>query len=404
MLRKNYFSSQIIFILFIAVFITSCKTDEEIPAADAFRGDIISYELLHHYTSAQSDSVLAAYDPALLSYPNDYEIEIYKVIYKTIDANDNEVQASGAIVIPINSDIQFPLCLYDHGTVVMREEVPSRESEEILIGISYACGGYATALPDYLGMGDSPGLHPYCHAKTEASASVDILRATRNLCEEKQIQLNDQLFIFGYSQGGHAAMATTKDIQENHADEFTITASAPMSGPYDMDGAQTDFVLQDAPYGAPFYLPYLMFAYNEIYDMYDAPSDFLIAPYDQTLPALFDGYHDGWEIDNAMPSIPKQIIKTDVLEDFMNNPENPFRLALIQNDLTNWKPTIPMIMYYCTADELVNYQNAINAQNAFVANGSTTTATYQPSASASHTDCAEPCFIFARNTFDALKE
>jgi hypothetical protein len=182
MLRKNYFSSQIIFILFIAVQISSCKSDEEIPAADEFRGDLISYELLHHYTIAQSDSVLAAYDPALLSYPNDYEIEIYKVIYKTIDANDNEVQASGAIVIPINSDIQFPLCLYDHGTVVMRDEVPSRESEEILIGISYACGGYVTALPDYLGMGDSPGLHPYCHAKTEASASVDILRATRNLC------------------------------------------------------------------------------------------------------------------------------------------------------------------------------------------------------------------------------
>jgi hypothetical protein len=177
-----------------------------------------------------------------------------------------------------------------------------------------------------------------------------------------------------------------------------------MSGPYDMDGAQTDFVLQDDPYGAPFYLPYLMFAYNEVYDMYATPSDFLIAPYDVTLPALFDGYHEGWEIDNAMTSISKQIIKPEVLDDFMNNPENPFRLALIQNDLTNWKPTIPMIMYYCTADELVNYQNAINAQNAFAAIGSTSTATYQPSASASHTDCAEPCFIFARNTFDVLKE
>lgn len=404
MYRKNYAVFHIFLILFPVLLFNRCSKDPEIPATDDFRGEIISYELLHHYTLAQTDSALASYDPALLSYPNDYEIEIYKVLYKTIDADDNEVQASGAIVIPVNNEIKFPLCLYDHGTVVMRDEVPSRESEEILIGIAYACGGYVAALPDYLGMGDSPGLHPYCHAKTEASASVDILRAARNLCVEKQIQLNAQLFIFGYSQGGHAAMATTKDIQENHADEFTITASAPMSGPYDMSGAQTDFVLQDDPYGAPFYLPYLMFAYNEIYNMYDAPSDFLIAPYDQTLPPLFDGYHEGWEIDNAMPAVPKLIIKPEVLDDFMNNPENPFRLALIQNDLTNWKPTISMIMYYCTADELVNYQNAINAQNAFIANGSTTTAIYQPSASASHTDCAEPCFIFARNTFDALKE
>lgn len=69
-------------------------------------------------------------------------------------------------------------------------------------------------------------------------------------------------------------MATTREIQLNHSDEFTITASAPMSGPYDMSGAQTDYVLSDEPYGAPFYLPYLMFAYNEVYKMYDSPSDF----------------------------------------------------------------------------------------------------------------------------------
>jgi len=382
----------------------SCKYDSiETPIED-FRGEIISTELLHHYTIAQTDSVLEAYDPDLLLYPNDYEIDIYKIIYKTIDADGNETQASGAAVIPSNNTVSFPLCIYEHGTIVKREAVPSRESDELLLGIIYGCVGYVTSLPDYLGMGDSPGLHPYCHAATEASASIDMLRATKQLCSEKNILLNTQLFIFGYSQGGHAAMATTKEIQENYADEFTITASAPMSGPYDMSGAQTDFVLQDEPYGAPFYLPYLMFAYNEVYDMYDSPSDYLLSPYDVTLPPLFDGYHDGWEIDAAMPSIPKQIVKPEVLEDFINNPQNPFRMALEKNDLTGWVPTIPMIIYYCTADELVNYQNSLNAQDAFIANGSTTTTLYEPSPTASHTDCAEPCFIFARVYFDNLKE
>lgn len=72
-----------------------------------------------------------------------------------------------------------------------------------------------------------------------------------------------------------------------------------------MSGAQTDYVLSDEPYGAPFYLPYLMFAYNEVYKMYDSPSDFLIAPFDQTIPPLFDGEHEGWEVDAVMPSVPK---------------------------------------------------------------------------------------------------
>ncbi len=392
------------FFICLLILTVSCKKSEPLPEGKAFRGEIISYELLHHYTIAQTDSVLYAYDPGLLIYPNDYEIEIYKVIYKTIDAAGEETQASGAVILPVNTSDLFPLCLYDHGTIVKREEVPSRESDEILLGIVYACAGYVASLPDYLGMGDSPGFHPYCHAATEASASIDILRASKNLCEEKQIQLNEQLFIFGYSQGGHAAMAATREIQENYADEFTVTASAPMSGPYDMSGAQTDFVLQDAPYGAPFYLPYLMFAYNEIYQMYASPSDFLIAPYDETLPPLFDGYHDGWEIDAVMPSVPKNIIRPEVLDDFMNNPENPFRIALQKNDLTGWTPSMQMVMYYCTADELVNHASALNAEAAFEANGSTTTSVFEPSPTSSHTDCAEPCFIYARILFDSLKQ
>lgn len=382
----------------------SCGHDSEIETDDSFRGEIINYTLLHHYTSAQSDSVMNAYDPELLTYPNDYAIDIYRVVYRTIDAFGNETYASGAVILPADSTVNFPICEYEHGTTVLRYDVPSYESGELLIGIVYAVGGYVAALPDYIGMGDSPGMHLYCHAKTEATASIDLLRATRHLCEEKSVQLNDQLFVFGYSQGGHAAMATTKEIQENYTDEFTITASAPMSGPYDMDGAQTDVVLSDDPYGAPFYLPYLMFAYNEVYKMYDSPSDFLLAPYDETLPPLFDGEHDGWEIDDAMPDVPKLIIKPEVLNDFITNPQNPFRIALEDNDLTGWKPTIPMIMYYCTADELVGYMNSLNAQDAFVANGSTTTSTYQPSATASHGDCAEPCLIFSRIWFDSLKE
>ncbi len=395
-----------LFLLIVAgIVANSCKYDSAIgDTGPDFRGEIISYTLLHHYTNAQSDSVMEAYNPDLLSYPNDYEIDIYRVIYKTIDADGNETQASGAVLLPADNSVHFPLCAYEHGTTVKRYDVPSYESGELLIGIMYAVAGYVTAMPDYIGMGDSPGRHLYCHAKTEATASVDLLRATRNLCEEKNIQLNDQLFLFGYSQGGHAAMATTREIQLYHQNEFTVTASAPMSGPYDIDGAQTDLVISDDTYGAPFYLPYLLFSYNEVYKMYADYSDYLLAPYDSILPLLFDGNHDGWEIDAVMPDVPKLIIKPEILNDFINNPDNPFRLALEDNDLTGWKPEVPIIMYYCTADELVSYMNALNAEDVFNANGSTTTSVYQPSASASHGDCAEPCLIFSRIWFDGLKE
>ena len=397
---------QLILFLGISFLLISCSNDPVIDTTDTddFRGEIISITMLHDWSIAQTDSALASYDPDLLTYDNNYPLEIYRVVYKTVDAFGNETQASGAVVIPVTYDTPLPLCNYSHGTVVNRYDVPSYESDELILGILFGASGYVMSLPDYLGMGDSPGRHLYCHAKTEATAGVDLLRAAKTIAASRNVLLNNQLFIFGYSQGGHASMALTREIQIEHADEFTITASAPMSGPYDMSGAQTDYVLADEPYGAPYYLPYLMFAYNEVYQMYDSPSDYLNSPYDTILPPLFDGTHESWEIDAVMPSVPKEIIKPEILDDFINNANNPFRVALRDNDLTNWTPTVPIIMYYCGGDELVNYQNSIIAQEKFIANGSSSTSVYQPSPTATHGACAEPCFIFANIWFNSLKE
>jgi len=178
-------SVSILSIIILSILISSCKYDAAITETDDFRGEIISSQLLHAYSIEQTDSVLAAYDPDLLTYPNDYPIEIYRVIYKTIDAFGNETQASGAVVLPVTGSTAFPNCIYAHGTVLKRFDVPSYESDELILGIIYACSGYIMSLPDYLGMGDSPGRHLYCHAKTEATASVDLLRAAKTLSAEK---------------------------------------------------------------------------------------------------------------------------------------------------------------------------------------------------------------------------
>lgn len=392
--------------LFLSVSVFySCKYDVAFHNDDSFRGEIVSTELLEHYTTSESTDYILGFDSALNMYPVNYEIEIYKVIYKTIDANGDETTASGTVVIPLNSTDKFPLCSYQHGTTIAKDEVPSAGTDELVLGVIFSVAGYVMSIPDYLGLGDGEGLHPYCHAKTEATASVDLLRAARQICTDKNVLLNNQLFLFGYSQGGHATMALTREIQLYHADEFTITASAPMSGPYDMSGAQTDMVLSDEPYGAPYYLPYLMFAYNEVYKMYDDYSDYLVSPYDELLPPLFDGTHSGWEVDEVMPDVPKDIIKPEVLDDFINNPENPFRIALEENDLIyNWVPDCKLRMYYCEGDELVTYLNSIHANEKFLAGGATDVTLLSAGAANSHTTCAEPCFVSVRIWFDSMIE
>ena len=46
------------------------------------------------------------------------------------------------------------------------------------------------------------------------------------------VALNGQLFLMGYSHGGHVTMALHRELEQYHANEITITASAPMAGAY----------------------------------------------------------------------------------------------------------------------------------------------------------------------------
>ena len=62
-------------------------------------------------------------------------------------------------------------------------------------------------------MGVSPGLHPYHHAISEATACVDLLRAVRAFCATNGFPLNDRLFLCGYSQGGHATLSLLRDLE-----------------------------------------------------------------------------------------------------------------------------------------------------------------------------------------------
>jgi pimeloyl-ACP methyl ester carboxylesterase len=392
----------------LVLLIASCQGDDVVPdnSDPAYRGELISYELLDSWSVAQVDSLLLSLGVAI---PVANGIDVYKVRYATIDARgEGRTEASGALVVPTGATGPFPLASYQHGTILLKEDVPSRQSGELTIGIIFSATGYITALPDYLGLGDSPGLHPYCHAKSEATASVDMLRASRTVLEALSVDENGQLFLFGYSQGGHSTMALVQEIENRHSEEFTITAAAPMSGPYDLAGAQTDMLLLDEPYASPFYLPYLMLAYNEVYDMYPTPADFLKEPWATTLPPMFNGLNNYGELNAMVPSIPKTIVRDDVFNDFLTNPDNPFRQALEENSQLDQAPLSPTRIYYCTGDDQVSYVNAINARDAYAEQGVTVQAINGESLAGGgpldHGGCVQPVLLAARSWFEVLKE
>lgn len=198
-------------------------------------------------------------------------------------------------------------------------------------------------------------------------------------------------------------MAAHQLIQQSYGSYFTVTASTPMSGPYDLSGVQADLISSNAPYPNPGYLPYLLLAYNSVYHIYAHNSDFLAAPYDSILPPLFDGTHGLSDVNAAMPSIPNQIILPAVLDSFNNDSTYRLHNYLKLNDTYNWTPLNPVRMFYCEADMDVNYQNAFVAYNHFIANGSMVISKMSSGANLDHSGCVFPSLLNSKYFFDSLR-
>jgi hypothetical protein len=334
-----------------------------------------------------------------------YPVTVYKLVYETISPLGARARASGALVVPRDVTGPLPLVSYQHGTLAKKTEAPSSTPVgEVLIGVVLASSGYVAMLPDYLGLGDSPGIHPYHHAASEATAAVDMLRAARQYCQDSGVALNGQLFLCGYSQGGHGTMALLRELEQFHADEFPVTAAAPMAGAYDLSGVTADGFLTEEPVPNPYYFALLLAAYQEVYGIAGSLAELLVAPYDQTLPPLLTGQATGSQINGAMPRVPTRILRPEVLAAFRGDPHHPLRLALRENDLHRWLPRTPMRLYHCRGDQDVRFANSEVALASFRAAGATQVELIDPLPSASHGECAQPTLLLAKNWFDSLRK
>lgn len=370
-----------------------------VPAAD--RGQVLASTSLNTYTTAQLSFIFALGGVPVTPV---HAVEVHKVVYETISPWGARIQASGVVVVPQTAGTPWPLVTYQHGTLAQKSEAPSADSlGEQLIGAALATSGYVAVLPDYLGLGDSPGTQPYHHARSHGTSGVDMLRAARNFCAGRGIGLTSKLFLCGYSQGGFAAMAVLREIEQFHADEFPVTAAATMAGAYDLSGVTSDDFLSEREVPNPYYSALLLAAYQEVYRLAPRLADLLASPYDVTLPPLLDGQHTGSEINAVMPSVPARVLKPEYLAAYRTQPDHPLRQALRDNDLIYWPPRSLLRLYHCDQDQDVPIANSQAALASFHALGAAQVELLNPSPGSSHGDCAEPSLIAAKSWFDSLR-
>ncbi len=371
-----------------------------VPAAQ--RGKILSATLS---TTLSTSTINLLFSLAGLPITAQYNVLLYKIDYETISPLGARTIASGTLALPQGDNALLPLVSYQHGTILQTNAAPSSMNlnTEVSVGVGFATTGYAAVVPDYLGLGDSPGFHPYHHARSEATACVDLLRAATAFCSTNGFPLSGKLFLCGYSQGGHATMALLRELEQYHTNEFSVTACAPMAGAYDLSGVTTTNFLSGATQPNPYYFLYLLAAYQDVYHLAPSLGAMLASPYDTNLPAMLSSNLTSAQINAAMPADPTQILKPEYLAAFRSNPRHPLRLALQDNDLYRWKPRAPLRLYHCSGDQDVLPANSQVAYASFQALGATQVQLIDPLPTANHGDCAKPSLMLAKTWFDTLR-
>ena len=332
-------------------------------------GDIHIVEYMDNMTAEEIISELEA-DFSDIEIPLDiiYDVTLYRVEYHTVDPYNEPTIASGVIAFPLNQSGPLPFFSFQHGTILRRTSVASVNGFDV-ISMWLGGRGYITVIPDFLGLGVSEMLHPYMVSIPSATVVVDMVRAGRNLCDSLNFSFSEQLFLSGYSEGGYVTMAAHKYIEEELAEEIQVTASAPCAGPYDLSTVMYDLMMTSEPYGSPYYLPYTVLAYDDLYELFNSPSEYFVSPYDTLLPPLFDGNHSGNEVNNVMPSIPMEIFLPEIIEDVTSDTDHPLRQALQDNDVYTWVPQAPVTLLHSIDDELVPVENTLNTFDYFIEHG-----------------------------------
>lgn len=342
-----------------------------------------------------------------LAYTPLCTISVYHMNYQTVDPAGNLTVGAGALMVPGGTDSRCtgarPIVLYAHGTSTS----PTFDISQIgvieegsLLAAVFAAEGYIVVAPNYVGYdGSTVDYHPYLIADQESKDMIDALTAARASLPTSDVPASTdggKLFITGYSEGGYVAMATHSAMQ---AAGMTVTASAPMSGPYAL-AAFSDAIFEgETNDSAAKSLALAVVGYQKAYgDIYASPADAFAAKYVPTIESLLpgpvpvstliaEGKFPPAAFSNVPPSPdyaaytpatepaelagifaagfgPDYLITNEFRASYLSdalanpdggfpvvtdgappaNPQNTFRIHLKANDLRNWAPSSPTLL------------------------------------------------------------
>ncbi len=343
-------------IFFFSLFITACISGSgssgTIPSK---AGELISMTKLSTHTV---NEIIATLDNSSGLIAPFYDVDTYKVIYKTRDTKGELINVSGLLTVPKkNAGTPSPRISLHHGTIFLDQYAPSFNHQANTESVIAASIGYIVTQADYIGYGESAGLtHPHTHKDTLSGAAIDLLRASKTWLMQQNIADNGQLFLGGYSEGGYTTYAVQKRIQEELSDEFTVTASVPSEAAYNIT-LTSQISPDDSLYSFLFY-SYILKAYNEIYTLNILP-EIIRSEYYNVVNNYFDGRYSAAEISALLPpanSFADNFFNGDFLEKFNQGEVPQLSERFAENSLHNWIPNAPTRFFHGRDDKIVPFE------------------------------------------------
>ncbi|MET7702015.1 alpha/beta hydrolase [Streptomyces sp. NPDC005485] len=336
----------------------------------AWRGALVSAVPVASRDARQIRAFLAGHDIATDGVR--YGVRSYRLTYATVDAYGKPTTATGLFTLPVGGGRHLDLVSDTHGTMVNRGYAPSAGEDFGRIP-SYlnATAGRAVAAPDYLGLGEGPGRHPYMDTRSSVTASVDMLRASRTAAGLLDRPLTGDVYATGFSQGGQVAMALGQALQGGVDRHFRLKALAPVSGPYDVQGQEIPALYDGRVNNVSgvIYTSYWLVAQSRLHSIYKNPADAFRAPYASRVESLYDGKHDEKDIIKALPHTVKAML-TPAFYERMRHPTGGLLAAMRDNGhVCDWKPRVPVRLYAGAADTDVPLANARSCAHRLAAHG-----------------------------------
>ncbi|MEZ5422616.1 MAG: hypothetical protein R2682_05915 [Pyrinomonadaceae bacterium] len=306
-------------------------------------------------------------------------LNLYKVTYRSVDANGRATSLSGMVVIP-SDGAPNGLIVFNHGTMAYNGTVPSKLTAKTKGGdaevamLAFASGGYAIAMPDYIGQGDNGGGHPYPASVTNARAGIDLIKPARAVARKNRLEIGSNLYITGYSEGGGVAMAQTRELERSNDPAYAVTASAPAAGPYDLSGATLKWMIAQPTDQVGFITRTYLLGYM-VYSLHKVKG---VKITDYFKPSMAFAINNSYGGKTKDEDIIKRIGVTAVLMRSKNNlfkvttprfkrvaesadVKDPAIRLLRDNNCFDWSPRSRMLMIYLEGDAIVTDENSKNA-------------------------------------------